>query len=172
MFSKENVLKQIDVELAYGITDFEITGGEPSECNDLAFYCQYIKDKLPNSKIAIITNGGLWKCSYDVWKNIDEVLVSYHISKRCTYIDKTMFPHGDTYDKVFKTIQTASSLGKLIRTNTIIGTFNVNSLNMIVDDLLAFRPNIINFLPINLFDDAKSMEQYIDYDILRPILKA
>jgi molybdenum cofactor biosynthesis enzyme MoaA len=43
MFEKAYVLRQIDVEIAYGITDFEITGGEPSECEELRYYCEYIK---------------------------------------------------------------------------------------------------------------------------------
>lgn len=170
MFDRSYVLRQIDLELSYGITDFEITGGEPSECNDLVFYCKYIKERLPNSKIAIITNGGLWK-NEEVWKYIDEVLVSYHVSKSDTEIDKKMFPLGCTYDKVKKTIDKAKAFNKLVRTNTVIGTFNVDSLNLIVDDLANFKPNIINFLPINLFDNATDMEQYIDYYKLRPVLK-
>ena len=31
MFDFETIKKQIDFEYAYGIRDFEITGGEPSE---------------------------------------------------------------------------------------------------------------------------------------------
>lgn len=171
MFSKEYVIRQIDLLLAYGITDIEITGGEPSECSNLGFYCQYIKNKLPTSKIAIITNGGLYKCDDVVWNNIDEVLVSYHISKNSTFIDNKMFPLGHTYDKVKKTIGKAKLLNKLIRTNTVIGTFNIDQLDYIVNDLIQFNPLIINFLPINLFDDANDMEQYINYIKLRPIIK-
>lgn len=170
MFNREYVLRQIDLELAYGITDFEITGGEPSECKDLIFYCKYIKDKLPTSKIAIITNGGLWK-NNDVWKYIDEVLVSYHISKACKNIDRIMFPLGNTYDKVEKTIYLAKKFGKLVRTNTVIGTFNLDDVDQIVDDLIVLNPSIINFLPVNLFDGAYDMGVYIDYNKLRPILK-
>ena len=171
MFSKEYVIRQIDLLLAYGITDIEITGGEPSECTDLGFYCQYIKHKLPISKIAIITNGGLYKCDDNVWNNIDEVLVSYHISKNSTHIDNKIFPLGHTYDKVKKTIDKAKSLNKLVRTNTVIGTFNIDQLDYIANDLIQFNPSIINFLPINLFDDAYDMGQYIDYIKLRPIIK-
>ena len=126
MFTKDYVIRQIDLLLSYGITDIEITGGEPSECANLGFYCTYIKNKLPSAKIAIITNGGLYKCDNMVWNNIDEVLVSYHISKKSSCIDRNMFPLGHTYDKVKRTINKAIALNKLVRTNTVIGTFNID----------------------------------------------
>ena len=168
MFDKSYVLAQIDVELAYGITDFEITGGEPSECSDLVFYCQYIKQKLPTAKIAVIINGSLWTVK-DIWKYIDEVLISYHISRNAGKTE--MLPFGNTYFKVAKTIEYAKQHNKIIRTNTVIGTFNLNDIDAVTDDLLDFSPHIINFLPINLFDDASDMSQFIDYRQLRPVLK-
>lgn len=168
MFSKEYVLKQIDLLLQYGIKDIEITGGEPSECKNLRFYCQYIKEKSPTSKIAVITNGGLYNS--DIWDLIDEVLVSHHASINFNNIN--IFPHGNNYAKVKKTINKAKQTNKFIRTNTIIAKFNVDYIDKIVDDLIyEFEPNIINFLPINLFDDAEDMHNQIDYNIIRPILK-
>jgi molybdenum cofactor biosynthesis enzyme MoaA len=104
MFSLDYIKKQVDFEYEYGIRDFEITGGEPSEYNQLREVCQYIKQKNKNSKIAIITNGGLWKSN--IWDLIDEVLVSYHLGRNCNY-DKEIFPLGCTYDKVKKTIDLA-----------------------------------------------------------------
>ena len=71
--------KQIDFEYAYGIREFEITGGEPSEYAHLKETCEYIKKKDNACKISIITNGGLW--NVDIWDLIDEVLVSYHLGK-------------------------------------------------------------------------------------------
>ena len=59
MFTFDEIKKQIDLEARYGITDFEITGGEPSEHEDLASICKYIKHKVPLAKIAVITNGSL-----------------------------------------------------------------------------------------------------------------
>ena len=162
MFDFETIKKQIDFEYAYGIRDFEITGGEPSEYSQLRKVCQYIKQKSPTSKIAIITNGGLWKT--DVWDLIDEVLVSYHTCKDNSLLDKEIFPLGSTYDKVKKTIDKAHDMHKLVRTNTVCATFNLQCLDKIVDDLISFKPAIINFLPVNLFDQAKNeMEKYIDY---------
>lgn len=170
MFPKEKVLIQIDLLLAYGITDFEITGGEPSECLDLRFYCEYIKNKLPSAKIAIITNGGLYNSN--IWDLIDEVLISYHISGNDKEINKSIFPNGHTYNKVIKTIQKARELNKFIRTNTIIAKFNIKNFDLIVEDLIQFKPNIINFLPVNLFDDAENyMQDYIDYNIVSNIIK-
>ena len=78
MFDFDFIRRQIDFKYAYGIRDFEISGGEPSEYAELRRICEYIKQKDSNSKIAIITNGGLWKSQ--IWDIIDEVLVSYHIS--------------------------------------------------------------------------------------------
>ena len=154
MFDFETIKKQIDFEYAYGIRDFEITGGEPSEYSQLRKVCQYIKQKSSTSKIAIITNGGLWKT--DVWDLIDEVLVSYHTCKDNSLLDKEIFPLGSTYDKVKKTIDKAHDMHKLVRTNTVCATFNLQYLDKIVDDIVSFKPAIINFLPVNLFDQAKN----------------
>ena len=172
MFDRDYVLRQIDVELAYGIKDFEITGGEPSECNNLRYYCQYIKEKSPNSKIAVITNGGLWK--NDIWDLIDEVLISYHLNKDSQDYDKSMFPLGSTFEKVMKTVEKARANNVIVRTNTVIGSFNFHNINDIIDDIIKyFKPDIINFLPVNLFSesDINGMSNYIDYVKLRPILK-
>lgn len=102
MFEFEQIKKQIDFEYEYGIRDFEITGGEPSEYKDIRRVCEYIKQNDPQSKIAIITNGGLHGC--DVWDLLDEVLVSYHLGKETVGADLKLFPNGPTYDKVIKTI--------------------------------------------------------------------
>lgn len=170
MFDFDVVRKQIDFEYDYGIREFEITGGEPSESKTLYRVCQYIKQKDKHTKIAIITNGGLWKS--DVWDLIDEVLVSYHTCRDDFLLDKKIFPFGSTYNKVRKTVDLAHSLGKLVRTNTVCATFNMSYLDKIVDDLLSFKPVIINFLPVNLFDQARcEMDKYIDYAEFRPIIK-
>lgn len=170
MFDREKVIRQIDVELSYGIRDFEITGGEPSECRDLRFYCEYIKEKSPRSRIAIITNGGL--CNSDVWDVIDEVLISYHSGR--DPVDKSVFPHGSTFDKVLKTAETARKHGVLLRTNTVAASFNLEKLDGITDDIASYiKPDIVNFLPVNLFDESGKygMRRYIDYGGLRPVLK-
>ena len=169
MFDFEIIKQQIDFEYQYGIRDFEITGGEPSEYIELRKVCDYIKQKDSNSKIAIITNGGLWKSN--VWDLIDEVLVSYHACKDNSLLDKNIFPLGSTYEKVKKTIDLAHKLNKIVRTNTVCATFNLNYLDRIVDDLVEFKPRIINFLPVNLFDQAINMDKYIDYSLLRTKLK-
>ena len=167
MFPFDYIKKQIDFEYAYGIRDFEITGGEPSECKDLIKVCEYIKNKDANSKIAVITNGGLY--AINVWPFIDEVLVSYHSGKES--FDKLMFPNGSTYDKVAKTIEKAQSLNKLVRINSIIATFNMNQYQSIIDDIIKFYPHIVNILPINLFDESRNLAQYINYAKVKPIIK-
>lgn len=172
MFDGEYVLRQIDVELAYGIKDFEITGGEPSECDNLRSYCQYIKEKSPDSKIAVITNGGLWRS--DVWDLIDEVLISYHLSRKSMNYDHEIFPLGSTFDKVMKTVEKARESSVMVRTNTVVGSFNLDLLDDIVDDIVeCLKPRIVNFLPVNLFEESEEngMSGYIDYVRLRPIMK-
>lgn len=170
MFNFEQIKQQIDYEYNYGIRDFEITGGEPSEHKYLRLICEYIKSKNSNSKIAIITNGGLHACN--VWDVIDEVLVSYHLGRNDKNYDTSIFPYGTTYSKVKSTIDTAIKSKKLVRTNTVIGTFNIKGIKYILDDLVEFHPSIVNFLPLNVFDDAYDMGKYINYDELRPILKS
>lgn len=169
MFDFSKIQKQIDFEYAYGIREFEITGGEPSEYNDLRYICQYIKSIDSKNKIAIITNGGLW--SSNVWDLIDEVLISYHLGKNDVDYNKEIFPLGNTCSKVLKTIEKTRKHNILLRTNTVLGTFNLNNIDYILSDLIEFNPDIINFLPVNIFDEAKNMEKYIDYNILRTKLK-
>lgn len=169
MFQLDKVKKQIDFEYAYGIREFEITGGEPSEYAHLKETCEYIKKKDNECKISIITNGGLW--NVDIWDLIDEVLVSYHLGKQTRAYDKAIFPRGCTYDKAKKTIDQAKLHNVMVRSNTVLGTFNLMHIDDIVDDLLEFKPSIINFLPVNLFDQAKDMVKYIDYNMLRRMLK-
>ena len=161
MFSLDFVKKQIDFKYSYGIRDFEITGGEPGEYNQLRQVCEYIKAKDQNSKIAIITNGSVWKSN--IWDVIDEVLVSYHLSRFAKHFNAQFFPLGSTYDKVRRVVDLAHSSNVLLRTNSVIGTFNLDDVALI-DDLLCFRPQIINFLPLNLFDDASNLSMFIDYD--------
>lgn len=169
MFKLADIIRQIDYEYQYGIRDFEITGGEPSEHKNLRHICEYIKHKNNNNKIAIITNGGLYKCN--IWDIIDEVLVSYHLGKRSLIYDKNIFPYGCTYIKATKTIEKAKQYNKLIRINSVIGTFNIDIFNDIITDIIEFNPHIINILPINLFDNAITMGKFINYTQLRPILK-
>lgn len=167
MFSLDFIKKQIDFKLAYGIVDFEITGGEPSEHAQLREVCEYIKSKSPASKIAVITNGGLWRA--DVWDIIDEVLISYHLSRNASPVP--MLPLGCTYAKCAKTVEKAHCNGVLVRTNSVLGVFNNNDYSL-VDDLLSFKPSIVNFLPLNLFDDAIGLYDAIDYNTLRSLLDA
>jgi len=92
------------------------------------------------------------------------VLVSYHISKRLVEYDKSMFPKGSTWNKVKKTIDKAKTHNVIVRTNTVVGTFNMNFLQDIVTDLIELHPQIVNFLPVNIFDQAADMACYIDYN--------
>ena len=154
MFEPDLVRRQIDLLLSYGVRDFEITGGEPSECVRLREYCEYIKEKSPSSKIAVITNGGLF--ASDVWDIVDEVLLSYHLGRDASGADMTYFPRGCTYEKALKTVELSKLNHKLLRINIVVGTFNVRALDSIIDDVIGFAPAIINFLPVNLFDGAKS----------------
>ena len=57
MLSLQEIKQQIDFKLEYGIQDFELTGGEPGEFKQLVDVCNYIHEKSPKSKIAVITNG-------------------------------------------------------------------------------------------------------------------
>lgn len=169
MFDFQKIKQQIDFEYEYGIREFEITGGEPSEYTQLRNVCEYIIEKDSSCKLCIITNGGLYNS--DVWDLIDEVLISYHLGRNTNSYDKTMFPLGSTYDKVKKTIDKANENNVFVRTNTVVGTFNAAYLDTIVDDLIEFNPRIVNFLPVNIFDEAKDMVSCIDYSMFRDCIK-
>lgn len=170
MLPLSEVQRQIDFKLKYGIRDFELTGGEPGEASDLASVCQYIKAKSPESKIAVITNGSL-SSKREAFDLIDEVLVSYHLDKNASDYDHSMFPHGSTWGKVQKTVELAREHGLLVRTNTVLGTFNLDHIDSILDDIICLRPAIVNFLPVNIFDEAAQMAKFIDYQKLRPCLQ-
>ena len=170
MLPLEQVQKEIDFKLRYGIRDFELTGGEPGEASTLIPVCQYIRARSPKSKIAVITNGAL-ACQRDAFNLVDEVLVSYHLERGASVYDKQMFPHGSTWSKVEKTVQLARDHSLLVRTNTVLGTFNLDHLDAILDDIVQLRPAIVNFLPVNIFDEAAGMAEFIDYQKLRPQLK-
>lgn len=170
MFDREYVIRQIDLLQAYGVNDIEITGGEPSECKDLRYYCEYIKKNNPSAKISVITNGGLY--ASDIWDLIDEVLVSYHVSKDDPNIDLNIFPHGHTYHKVKKTIDKARENNVFVRMNTVIASFNIDGLDYVLNDIVEFNPIELVFLPVNLFDEAwKNMSDFINYNNLRQKLK-
>lgn len=82
-----------------------------------------------------------------------------------------MFPLGTTYEMAERTVKAANAKNIFLRTNTVVATFNIDTLPLITKDLIGFKPKIINFLPVNLFDDAGKMHKFIDYDILRQALK-
>ena len=169
-FDVKYIKRQIDLLLSYGITDIEITGGEPGEYDYINDICEYIKHKNPTAKIAIITNGSLYY-KKNVWKLIDEVLISYHISYRSKNINNEIFPNGHTYNKVLKCFEKAKNYNLLIRTNSIISKFNLYDFIYIIEDLIHLQPNIINILPVNTFDDASSMIDFIDYTAIRDVIK-
>lgn len=170
MFSLERVKQQIDFKLAYGIHDFEITGGEPGEFPALLDVCDYIRSSSPSSKIAVITNGSISTFGSKLFQIIDEVLLSYHCSQNCQ-VDKRFFPNGCTWEKVLKTTYLARVFGCMIRTNTVLGTFNLADIDGLIQDLCELKPQIVNFLPVNLFDQAEDLADFIDYTKLRSILK-
>lgn len=170
MFSLDSIKAQIDFKLKYGIVDFEITGGEPGEFKNLSDICKYIKSKSPNSRIAVITNGSLVS-QIDCLEHLDEVLLSYHLSRKQN-VNRDFFPFGCTWSKIKKLADLASQAGCLVRTNTVLGTFNLDGIQTIAEDLAEINPKIMNFLPVNLFDQASDLAKFIDYSILRPKLKS
>ena len=170
MFSLDFIKKQIDLLYRYGIRDFELTGGEPGQHEELRQALEYIKSKDPSSKTAVITNGSIGYRE-DIWDLIDEVLLSYHLGRSSASYDKSMFPNGYTFMKAMATSVKAHEHCKLLRTNTVIGTFNMESADAIVEDLKQLKPSIVNFLPVNMFDQAQSMEKHIDYGIMPEVLK-
>ena len=134
MFSLDKIKRQADFLHKYGVRDFELTGGEPGEHSEVEEACKYIKSMSPDCKLAVITNGAL--CATDVFNDIDEVLVSYHLSQSSKSYDKAMFPHGCTWSKVSKTVAAARAHNKIVRTNTVVGTFNIDDLLSISEDLV------------------------------------
>ena len=169
MFDLSFIQKQVLFLHEYGVEDYEITGGEPGEHKQLEEICKFIKQVNPSAKVAVITNGSIF--IRDIFGIADEVLISYHLSKKSSNYDKCIFPNGCTWDKVSKTVTKARSNNMIVRTNTVLGTFNLSCIESIVDDIIELSPDIVNFLPVNLFEQSYDMYKHIDYNMLRTCLK-
>jgi MoaA/NifB/PqqE/SkfB family radical SAM enzyme len=52
--------------------------------------------------------------------------------------DISYFPNGCTYNKALKTVEMAQKFGKLLRINIVIGMFNINAIDSIIDDVIKF----------------------------------
>jgi MoaA/NifB/PqqE/SkfB family radical SAM enzyme len=168
-FPFDKIKAQIDFAIAYGITDFEITGGEPGIYPELMKVLEYIKELNPSYKIAIITNGSLLDfCKeHSEWKDyIDEFLVSLQAVSNFEQITGV-----DNVRKVLKCLELGFKNKKFIRTNTVLGSFNYKQANDILDLLRSISPNLVNLLPVNVWNDAKHLDKAIDYAKVRDIVK-
>ena len=92
MFSLDKIKRQVDFLYKYGVRDFELTGGEPGEHDDIEEACKYIKSMSSDCKLGVIkifssTSASLHReqerLAEKVSNDIDEVLVSYHLSQSC-----------------------------------------------------------------------------------------
>lgn len=173
MFPSLFVKKEISYAMDYGIRDFEFTGGEPGEfggLSEIVTETKYEGEKrgfVP--RIAVISNGKIASEESRFWKNIDEVLVSYHSGRKPK--DRKMFPGGSTWSKASACCHVARSFGKMVRTNSILGKFNIDEWDGIIEDIIEISPDIANILPVNTFDSARSMEKEIDPEKQRKVLK-
>lgn len=120
-------------------------------------------------KIAAITNGSLGLRDGCV-EAVDEVLLSYHLGRNSRGYSREAFPRGCTWEKASAVAFRAKSSRKLLRTNVVLGAFNLDCLDSILDDVEELKPAIVNFLPVNLFDQATGMANQIDYARLSPLL--
>ena len=173
MFSLPLIRQQVSYIFDYGITDVEITGGEPSEYPELRELCLMIRKEgmargfIP--RIAVITNGGLATRWSECGDLIDEVLLSYHSGRDPK--DRKMFPRGSTWDMAERMSDCANLGGKLLRTNTVLGKFNIQDWESILEDIIRLSPRIANILPVNIFDGARAMEAEMDIPGQREMIR-
>ena len=160
---KEDIYKQIELAKEYGITDFDISGGEPTILPYWFDLLGYLVRK-EFRKIAVITNGYKLSNIEFFQKSIDhglnEVLFSLHAP------DETMHDNltgvKGSFKKVMKGIENALELGILLRINTVVTNDNYKHMTEMAKLVNNIKPHSFNFLPFRIENSAEAKGNYID----------
>lgn len=173
---KEDIYKQIELGKNLGVTDWDISGGEPTI---LPYWFDLLDDLVKNGfrKIAVISNGYKLSDKKFIQKSIDhglnEVLFSLHGYNNELHDDMTAVK--GSFRKVMRAIDKAKELDILLRINTVVTKDNYIYLPKIAELINQINPHSFNFLPfrienaaqpegnvINLPESTKYIKQAID----------
>ena len=149
-----------------GCRDFDLSGGEPTIRRDFIDIIKYIKALNSDNKVSCLTNGSNPKIIKKAFEaGLMEILFSIH-----SYgdIHDEMTGIKGSYDKIIDSYWIAKELGIKCRINSTITNINYHLIDNVYFDLIQIlKPQQVNFLPINYFENT---EESIDYSvILKPI---
>jgi len=168
---RDKIYQQLDWGKAYGIKDWDISGGEPSL---LSYWFRLLKDMktMGFRNIACITNGYKF-ADIDFLKKsmncgLNELLFSVH-GKDSESHDKMTGVKG-SYDKITKAILNAIHEGIKIRINVVVAKDNYKDVISIAEQANIIKPIAFNFLPFRLENSAPK-ENCLKYKDAEPYIK-
>lgn len=168
---KDKIYQQLDWGKAYGIKDWDISGGEPSL---LPYWFELLRDMkdMGFRNIACITNGYKF-ASIDFLEDsmragMNEVLFSLH-GRDAESHDKMTGVKG-SYDKLTQAITNAMYLGIKIRINVVVAKDNYRHVPYIADYVNEIEPVAFNFLPFRLENTAPKVNA-LKYKDAMPYIK-
>jgi len=160
---RTEIYKQIDIGKKLGITDWDISGGEPTI---LPYWFELLDDlvKYGFKKIAVITNGYKLSSKQFFQKSVEyglnEVLFSLH--GPTNEIHDGMTGIKGSFRKVMRGIDKALELGVLLRINTVVTKDNYRELPLIAEVVNKIKPHSFNFLPFRIENSAKPEGNVVD----------
>ena len=150
-----------------GCRDFDISGGEPFVRKDLIPIIKYIKSLNSNNKVSCLTNGSNPKLIKEAVKaGLEEILFSIH-----SYSDAhdEMTGIKGSYNKIIDSYWIAKDLNLKCRINSTVTNKNYHLIDNVYFDLIQkLKPQQVNFLPINYFENP---EESIDYSVISGPIK-
>lgn len=152
---KDQIYQQIDLGKKLGVTDWDISGGEPTI---LPYWFDLLDHLVKNSfnRIAVITNGYKLSSKSFFEKSIEhglnEVLFSLH--GPTNEVHDGMTAVQGSFKKVMSAIDKAKDLGILLRINTVVTKDNYKELPLIAELVNNIKPHSFNFLPFRIENSA------------------
>jgi MoaA/NifB/PqqE/SkfB family radical SAM enzyme len=168
---KDKIYQQLDWAKAYGIKDWDISGGEPSL---IPYWFDLLKDmkEMGFRNIACITNGYKFSDEDFLKKSkecgLNELLFSLHGCGEKTH-DKMTGVKG-SHRKIMKAIINAQNNGILVRINTVVTKDNYEEIPYLVEVVNAIYPSTFNFLPFRM-ENTASKENALQYKDAMPYIK-
>lgn len=157
-YNYDDIVSYMDFLRDYGMTDIEITGGEPTEFSEIYKLVKNASDMFDN--ITIISNGS---ASVDMYKRLSEYVNEFLFSLH-GYDEKshmTITRNRESWKNIHNAIKACSE--RIIRINTTICRYNYNNLLEHARHVISLEiPNIraVNYLPMNSWDDALTIHDY------------
>jgi len=152
---KHLIYQQLEEGKAYGIKDWDISGGEPSI---LPYFLDVIKDmkSMGFRNIACITNGYKFSDPEFIERSriygLNELLFSLHGSNKT--IHDGMTGVNGSFDRIDRAIDNAMRLDYKIRINVVVTKDNYKDLPKIAEMMETINPVAFNFLPFRIENSA------------------